>query len=360
MKKTTIILFLVGLLLIGGLWFFQYWNATVEENTDIVRVGAVISQTGPAAENGQNIMRGLELAKKDLASRGIDVKIDYQDDQTDPKQSISAVASILSVNRPDFFVGPIWSFLLDASLPAFNNAKIVTYSPCSTSEYINTKSDYVFYGYIRNSLKMKPTQEWLETVGAKNVAVIVSQDSWGNSVEKAYMDAIEQAGGKAVLVERVPFGAGKDVTPTILAKVKAAKADAILWTGYDGDAIELIRRMQDNKMHLPVLGTDTLRLAKTKGQVFISPEDSFYVFDTPKDAAFGKKFEKEYGVAPSECADTAYDGLILMAEAKMKLKGEKTLDSYLREKTDYFGYAHTYDFDLNGDITGGKWLVSKI
>ncbi len=79
--------------------------------TEAIRIGAVLGLTGDAAQDGLSIKRGIELAKADLAKEGIVVEIEYQDDKTDPKQTVSALQYLLSTNRPQAIIGPTWSFL---------------------------------------------------------------------------------------------------------------------------------------------------------------------------------------------------------------------------------------------------------
>jgi branched-chain amino acid transport system substrate-binding protein len=334
-------------------------KAPAPTSTTSIKVGAVISLTGPAAINGLDIQRGMDLAKKDLAAKGIQVAIEYQDDQTDPKQSVNAVQQILAIGKPDVFVGPIWSFLLDSAVPVIDKAEVVSFSPCSSSEYINSKSPYVFYGYVRNALKAAPASAWLEQVGAKKVAVIVSKDAWGDSNEKAFNQAVTDSGAKVVLTEKIPFGGEFDSLPTILTKVKAAGADAVLWTGYDDGATVFIKKMHEFKLDVPVLATDAFKSVTAKGVVALNPSDRVYVFDTPKNSTFADKFKTEYSIAPGECADTAYDGLMILADA-IQNHGSTPLANYLRSDVNYSGYAHDYKFDANNDVSGGEWVVRKL
>ena len=324
-----------------------------------ITIGAVISLTGPAAINGEDIKKGMDLAQKDLVVKGVTVNIAYEDDQTNPKESVSAVQKILATDRPDVIVGPIWSFLLDAALPITSQAKTVVYSPCSSSEYINTKTAYAFYGYIRNALKEIPATEWLKQMGAKNVAIVVSKDAWGDSNEKAFTAAVNDAGAQITIVERVPFGGELDSAPTVITKIKASKTDAVLWTGYDDGAAVFIKKMHELKINVPVLATDAFKSVTAKGTVSLVPGDKVFVFDTPKSSDFADKFKKAYGIAPGECADTAYDGLMILADAVQKA-GPNDLADYLRNNVNYSGYAHQYDFDQNGDTTAGTWVVRKL
>ena len=332
---------------------------STEKSTKTIKIGAIVSLSGAASTNGEDIKKGMDLAQSDLAKQGINVEIDYQDDATNPKDSVSAAQKMLATDKPDVFVGPIWSFLIDAANPIESQAKIVTYSPCSTSEYINSKSDYLFNGYIKNSLKELPATEWLKSMNAKKVAIIASQDSWGDSHMEAYSQAVTDANATLVLTERVPFGSEMNSLPTILLKAKSAGADAILWTGYDDGAAVFLKKMHELGLNIPVLGTDAFKTVISNGNVHLTAQDKIYVFDTERSNEFDAKFSKAYGVTPGECANTAYDGVMIIADAVQNSK-DGNIQDYMRNNVNYSGYAHTYKFDQNGDIKGGQWIVREL
>lgn len=51
-----------------------------------VNVGVVLGFTGDAAQDSEEMKRGIEMAKTDLEKEGYKVNLNYQDDNTDPKK----------------------------------------------------------------------------------------------------------------------------------------------------------------------------------------------------------------------------------------------------------------------------------
>ncbi len=330
------------------------------DHTEIV-IGAPLALSGTAVTDGSNIKKGIELAKEDLLKRGIKVGIVYEDDGTDPKKTVSAVNKLIAFDKVQAIIGPTWSFLLDSAGPILNENKITSYSPANTSEYINTKSPYIFFGAVKNYRLLSPTAEWLRVQKSKRVAIIVDKSAWGESILVPFDAAAIQAGADVVLIDRITFGTEKESIPTILAKIKLLGVDTILWTGYDEGTATIIRRIQELKLNVSFLSASTIAYGLSKkGDIQINPKDEMYFLRTNMSKTFSEKFYKKYGEYPGTYSDSAYDGLMILVEAiKNKKEGQTTAD-YLRNDTNYHGFQTDYQFDESGDIKGGEWIVEKL
>jgi len=148
MNNKVIIGVIIVILVVSGI-IYGVKNSNTDSNVDIT-IGAVLSQTGYGAVDGVHIKKGMDLAVMDLKKEGINVKIVYEDDATDPKQTVSAIQKVINQDKVDVVVGPIWSFLVDAAAPVIDSNKIVTLSPSSSSEVVEGGSDYMFYGSYKN------------------------------------------------------------------------------------------------------------------------------------------------------------------------------------------------------------------
>ena len=361
--KNKVILGIVILIALASVWFlFSNQAQKVASNDQTIKIGAILALTGDGSTDGQNIKRGMELAKDDLAEQGTKVEINYQDDKTNPKESVSAVQYLAENYKPNALVGPIWSFLEDAAAPVITQNKLVTYSPADTSEIVNTKSPYIFHGTIKNSEKAEPVANWLKVNGKKRVAIIVSQDAWGNSHEQAYRQAAKLAEAQVVMVEKLPFGLEDAGLSTVLLKVKNSGADVLLWTGYNDGALSLIRKTSELNIDIPIIGTEGFSWVVKAGLVKPSSKQEIYSLKTKLDPKFVQKFEAKFGEEPGTYADTAYDGLMILAQSiREGKKNGYNLQSYLKNKLSYDGFAGHYHFDSNNDREkGGEWVLERV
>jgi branched-chain amino acid transport system substrate-binding protein len=335
-------------------------SGSKEKGADDIIIGAPLSFTGSAAVDALNIKRGVDMAVKDLAAQGVSVKVVYEDDGTDPKRTISAVNKLVSVDKVQAIIGPTWGYLGDAASATLDKAKLVSFAPANTSEFSNA-GKYAFYGATKNAQKRSATAEWLVSQGAKRVAIIVDKSGWGLSNEEAFKLAIQDAGAEAVVIEEIPFGQEESLMPSVFAKIRAAKADSILMTGYDEGVTLTIKRSQEMKAGLPILfATQIFDKLIESGTVHILPTDNFSYLYTEYGKEFVDKFKSEYGEEPGLYADRAYDGLMILVNGLQKKDVSQDLSGYIRSHTKHVGFAREYSFDEKGDIKGGEWIVSKI
>lgn len=354
---------IVALVLIAGGIYSLNAKTQTTDNTSLateeetLTVGAVLSLTGYGAQDSESIKSGLELAKKDLQAKGVNVTIEYQDDQTDPKQTVAGFKYFAS-KQPDVVVGPIWSYLVDSALSTIEMGKIITYSPSVTSEYIQGSSAYLFQGAPKNSQATPVLTDELTKRNITKVAIINTQGAWGVSMGSVFDEAIKDAGATTVVNEVVAFGAEVDAMPAVVTKIKASGAEGILWTGSKDGALALVKRLQENGMNIPVIGTSGLRDISLENLVDFGTLPVI-VFTPTVSEQFVTKYEAEYGKAPNAYADAAYDGLMLLAEAKVQTSNATEMKAYLENMT-YEGFSGTYTFDEKHDTSGGQWTATEL
>lgn len=357
-KKVIIIAIVVVLIVVASI----FSNINRNKNADY-SIGAVLSLTGYGAVDGLSIKRGMELAKADLAEDGINVNIIYEDDETNPSKTISAIQKLLiSASKPQVMFGPIWSFLVSASLPVIDSANITAYSPSSTSEIAGGISDNMFYGTYKNIESAGAVEDWIKERNIKKLAVVISNDAWGESVNASFIKGAKEAGANIVLTEKINFGADKDVMPTIIAKISKSGAEAVLWTGYDEAGTLLVKKMQEQNLNIPIVAFGSVMKGLVKrGNVQITDKTELYHVNIPLDKKFEEKFIKAYGEVPGVYADSAYDGMMIIAEAMKKTDGSSDeIAKYMKDKVNYDGYLGEYQFDSNGDRKGTEWVIDRL
>src|SRR5882757_7209067 len=88
-------------------------QATAQEK---VKIGVIVTLSGPAAALGAQVRDGFALAVKDLGGKmaGKDVELVVVDDELKPDGAVSKVKGLLERDKVDFVVGPIFSNILQA------------------------------------------------------------------------------------------------------------------------------------------------------------------------------------------------------------------------------------------------------
>lgn len=333
-------------------------KASKEVAAESIKIGGVLSLTGPASQDGESIQKGMELAKADLKEKGIDIELVYQDDKTEAKDTVSAINAI-STQGVDAIIGPTWSFLGDAGVPVADRLGLVTLMPANTSEYVSARSPYAFFTSSRVDQLIPTLTQWFKDNNKKKIVVVYSQAAWGETVSKAVQASAKEAGATIVFTESVPYGSEVDALPTILAKIKPLQADLLFFEIDDTKGIAtLFKRAQELGITTDIMSVTT-SLSRVLTDGASQPKNSLYVISPFLSNEFKTKFFQYYGENPGAYADRAYDSVMLLADAFEK-KEKTPLAEYLRTKSDYTGYAGTYKFDSNGDILGGEWVVEKL
>lgn len=250
---------------------------------------------------------------------------------------------------------------MEAAGPVADQAQIPVYSPANTSEFIGIESYYIFYGALKNEQKITPLVDWLKDREIEKVAIVVDSTSWGENHLDVFTQAARLAGADIIFSEKILWGTETETIPTIVTMLGSSEAEVLLWTGGDTMASILFKRMYEQKISVPVVGTVHLQNVIDRGLVEKSANQDMYVFTTEINEKFADRFREEYGETPGLYADSAYDGLMLLVEAIQNTDGTGyAVAKYLHEDTNYSGISKTYNFNEDGDIHGGEWLLVPV
>src|SRR5260370_14841556 len=119
-----------------------------------LKIGIIVTLSGPAAALGQQVRDGFALAVKDLGGKmsGRDVDVVVGDDELKPDGAVPKVKGLLERDNVDFVVGPIFSNILQAIHKPVTDSKTFLISPnAGPSGYAARKFSPVFYGtYYQN------------------------------------------------------------------------------------------------------------------------------------------------------------------------------------------------------------------
>ena len=96
-----------------------------------VKIGVIVTLSGPAAALGQQVRDGFALAVKDLGGKmsGKDVEVVVVDDELKPDVAVSKVKAFVERDKVDFVVGPIFSNVLQAILKPVTDSGTILISP---------------------------------------------------------------------------------------------------------------------------------------------------------------------------------------------------------------------------------------
>src|SRR6202023_3511150 len=113
-----------------------------------LKIGVIVTLSGPAAALGQQVRDGFALAVKDLGGKmsGRDVEVGAVDDELKPDGAVTKVKGLLERDKADFEVGPIFSNILQAIHKPVTDTKTFLISPnAGPSSYAGKNCSRFFY-----------------------------------------------------------------------------------------------------------------------------------------------------------------------------------------------------------------------
>src|SRR4249920_1286838 len=106
-------------------------TASAATAQDKIKIGVIVTLSGPPAALGAQVLDGFALAVKDLGGKmaGREVEIINVDDELKPDGAVTKVRGLLERDKVDFVVGPIFSNILLANHKPVTENKTFLISP---------------------------------------------------------------------------------------------------------------------------------------------------------------------------------------------------------------------------------------
>ena len=230
---------------------------------DTIKIGVAGAHSGDLASYGVPSLNAAKVvvAKVNAAGGvlGKQLELDIADDQCKPELATNAATKLIS-DKVAVVMGHICSGPTKASLPLYNDARIISMSPSATTPGLsaNGANPMFFRTIAKDDDQAKLTSRFmLESLKAKKVAYIHDNGDYGKGFCDNNRTLMEAGGASTVLFEAITPDA-VDFSP-IVRKLRRAKADIIVFGGYQPTASKLLQQMRRDRVKTPVIGPDGLK-----------------------------------------------------------------------------------------------------
>jgi branched-chain amino acid transport system substrate-binding protein len=322
-----------------------------------IKLGVIVTLSGPGAALGQQVRDGFALAVKDLGGKmgGRDVEVVAVDDELKPDVAVTKVKGLLERDKVDFVVGPIFSNILQAIHRPVTESKTFLISPnagpstfagkdCSPFFYVTSyQNDQVHEilgkvaqdrGYKRMYLMVPNYQAGKDSVAGFKL------DYKGEIVEESYM----------------PLNT-LDFQPE-LSKISSQKPDALFTFMPGGLGVNLVKQYRQAGLAdtIPVLSAFTVDESTLPAQQdaavgMFGGANWAPNLDNPQNKKFVAAYEAAYNVVPGTYAFQAYDAAMLIDSAVKAVKGDlsnKDAVGAALKKADFTSLRGAFKFNTNG------------
>ena len=209
--------------------------AIVRAQAATVKIGTILSVTGPGAFLGDHMKRGMELAIEEInAAGGIGgKKIEwvFYDAETQSSRGVTATRRLIEQDKVDIIVGGGNAIgIALAMVPIAEKAGVPFISTEGSMQIVNPIADrkWTFKSTIDDDQILEVASDFWEKRGIKSVALLADSSGFGASA-KEQLEKVGPKRGLKVLYESFNPG-DTDLTPQ-LTRIKNSDAKAILcWT----------------------------------------------------------------------------------------------------------------------------------
>lgn len=328
-----------------------------ESNT--VKFGATFPLTGDVASYGISAKQGIELKIDEINKQGgvlgKQIVVDFQDDKNDKKEAVSIFNKFATIDKVPVVFGSAGSTVSLAIAPLANKYHVVLISPISSSKQLSTKGgEYFFRTCPADNLQAEVLAKWVVESGAKKVAVVYTNNSWGKPLAEDFKELFTKSGGQVVLFEGIDENT-TDVR-TIISKIKAIKdLDAIVSPTYPKEGGIFVMQLKQMGVNIPLFGGDNwgspefLQIAgdAANGVYYTAPTQS----KSPYYESFVKNFENKFHKKPDIFSAYAYDAATAIIKSVDKAKSFKPDDiKNTLVNIEFMGVSGEIKFKPNGDL----------
>lgn len=326
-------------------------------------LAALLPLTGSAAEQGDWIRRGLELAAHyDEQANPGGLPLSTEETNADPKTAISAYRNL----RTRFSVPIVFTYGSGVGValsPLVNNDHVIQIGLATASPAYSSPEDYTFRVFPSAELEASfLVNAMLEQLSAQVVAIIKIQNEYGVGSAKAFRAEYENRGGK-VIADEVIEPNGADYRATLL-RVKQLNPKTIYLAVYPGEGAVLLKQAREIGLTAPfvasvaILGSkEFLKIAGKAAEGLIVATSS-PVFRNSSDEAiktFVDRYQERFGEEPGVqhiFAARGYDAMNLARQALRACASKEPdcIRDFLFGIKDYHGAGGRITFDRNGDM----------
>ncbi len=196
---------------------------------ETVKVGVILTYSGPAASLGDQIGKGIHLYvkehEKDLPP-GVKVELVERDDTgLNPELAKRLAQELITREHVQFLTGLIWTPNANAIAPLATEAKLPVILMNAAGAATTRLSPYIARVSFTLWQTSFPLGKWAVQQGAKKAYTAVSDYAPGHDGEAAFTKAFTEAGGEIVGTVRFP-PQNPDFVP-FLQRAKDAKPDVL-------------------------------------------------------------------------------------------------------------------------------------
>ncbi len=296
-----------------------------------VKVGVMLTLSGPAAVLGQHARDGFQLGIKHLGGKlgGLTADIIVVDDEIKPDVGVQKVQALLERDKVDIVVGVIFSNVMMAIAKPVFDANTILVSPNAGPSPLAGRgcSPWFFSTAWQNDQNHEAMGKYAQDAGYKKVVLIAPNYQAGKDSMAGFKRHF-----KGEIVEEIFNQVNQLDFAAEIAKIASLKPDAVFAFEPGGMGVNFVKQYAQAGLagKIPFLSAftvDETTLPATQDAAVGLFAGSQWApnLENPVSKKFVADYEKDYGKVPAMYAAQGYDAALLI-DAAIKAAGGKVAD----------------------------------
>jgi branched-chain amino acid transport system substrate-binding protein len=292
-------------------------DTAVSAESQELKLGSISILQGEGASWGTAAKNGVVMAVDALNAQdgvlGRKVVVEFQDDQGDPKKTISAFRQLTDVSNIQFIIGPTWSRSGLALIDLVDRKKVLMISPSLGMAKFNESSEFLFNTWQHDSISSAMLADYVFGKGHRRIALVGAEDPWVKEQTEAFRSRFVELGG-TILFQTEPLPGSTDLRTDALRILKTPGIEAVVSTT-DGVIVGSLvaKALKELSFGKPIYSVTVDQSAIDAAQGGFEGME-YLSFLTPT-AQFRTDYESRFGIPIDIGADSAYDAVMMLAQS---------------------------------------------
>jgi branched-chain amino acid transport system substrate-binding protein len=292
---------------------------------ETVKIGLLVPTTGFAAADGFSALESVKLAVEKVNAEGgvlgRQVELVWYDDAADPKQSVPLAHKLIGQDRVVAFVAGSYSMPSRAVAPIFDEEEIPLVAAYALHPDI-TAGDYTFRnGFLGTTEGRVAAYTALELFKAKKVALITSDNDFGQTLTEGFTGYLKKVGREGDLVLHQTYPGSEKDFKVYLSKLKDAAPDVVFFSGdyfQTGPGLKQAQEMAITGIQfIGEQGADspkTYEIAGTAADNFVILTNLDRDDTRPIVQEYLKAYRDRHNIEPDMVGASAYDAFMIIVD----------------------------------------------
>ncbi len=325
---------------------------------EVIRIGAILPLTGPAAEFGKTDRNTYQLGIDEVnLAGGINgqfIKLFVEDGQGDPKSSIAAFQKLHSVHDVQIFLTTVSSVSMALSSLVEQN-QVIMFTDAAHPGIAKASKFIYRHSNIATDEAAIMLKDAMRIQKNLKLGILTVNDDYGFSIESAFRQ-LEETRHEFELVGVERYNKTETNFRSIVTRMLLAKPNYIVVAGYGKSMGIAIRHLRELGYEGEII-TSIPFIATPSGMIVAGPalkNVSYLTFayeDKPKALEFGRKYQDRYSSPPLINAVLDYSIFQLLKNGLVQVgTSPKNLQQYMNTVSNFNALSGNLTVSEEGDI----------